>query len=75
MQFGVIIAMIMPKCQQGYSICKCTRHRSERGNGLVRELHGDLLCLEKRVQMEKREDGRLQRLSGRARSHGHCLLS
>lgn len=75
LQFGVIIAVIMPKCQQGYDICKCTKHGSERGNGPVRELCGDLVCLESRVQMEKREEGRLERLLERAGSLGHCLLS
>lgn len=54
LQFGVIIATIMPKCQQGYDICKCMRHGPERGNGLVRKLRGDLVCLESGVQMEKR---------------------
>lgn len=55
LQFGVIIAMVMSKCEQGYDICKCTRHGPERGNnGPVRELRGDVVFLESGVQMEKR---------------------
>lgn len=59
LQFGVIIAMLMPKFPQGYTFV------SVQGTDLreVMEPHGDLACLKSRVQMEKRKEVGLERPS------------
>lgn len=73
LQFAVKSAVVMPKGQQGYSICKCIRHRSKRGKGQFRELNADLVQLESGCKWRKEVGGEAGEVTRRAGSQGHCL--